>query len=513
MCSGPFREGSEGDHTRGTRPDRGSSGCSSILIEIVADKFQLYQSNLMGHTIDLGPNWIHGTVRNPILELANELKQTTLSPPEDAARSVYDELGDMVKAETAIKYSELVWGIIADAFKYSNEHHNSIPPEKSLLDFFESEVKDKGLDEASSKLVFQMAHIWGDFVGEPIEKQSLRFFWLEECIEGGKCLTSVGNSQYFPNTHVFQENLFLASTYKDVLNAIAKAALARTELHLSTKVTSITSILEHTSERAVVVTTASGTNLAFDEVIMTAPLGWLKHNMSCFTPALPLPIIKAIENISYGRLEKVYLSFPTAFWLAQNPAETSFFTQFLSPTYTNQNPEHWSIECVSLASLPEPCAHATLLFYVNGPCAQHVTSLVKGLEPTSKKYFSHLNDFFAPYYSRLPNYDPFSSDCKPAGILGTDWQNDQFAGWGSYTTFQTSQSNEIQLDKDIEALREGCPDMGLWFAGEHTAPFVALGTVTGAYWSGEAVAERIVEAYGMGGKLKEKEDQNGSLED
>ena len=55
--------------------------------------------------------------------------------------------------------------------------------------------------------------------------------------------------------------------------------------------------------------------------------------------------------------------------------------------------------------------------------------------------------------------------------------------------------------------------MGLWFAGEHTAPFVALGTVTGAYWSGEAVAGRIVEAYGMGGKEKEKKDQNGSLQD
>lgn len=142
----------------------------------------------MGHTIDLGPNWIHGTVRNPILELANELKQTTLSPPEDAARSVYDKNGDMVKAESAIQHSELVWGIIADAFKYSNEHHNSIPPQRSLLDFLKSEVKQKGLDEASSKLVIQMAHIWGDFVGEPIEKQSLRFFWLEECIEGGKLM-------------------------------------------------------------------------------------------------------------------------------------------------------------------------------------------------------------------------------------------------------------------------------------------------------------------------------------
>ena len=54
------------------------------------------------------------------------------------------------------------------------------------MDYFRSEVKGKKLDDASSKLVFQMARMWGDFVGEPIEKQSLRFFWLEECIEGGK---------------------------------------------------------------------------------------------------------------------------------------------------------------------------------------------------------------------------------------------------------------------------------------------------------------------------------------
>lgn len=30
---------------------------------------------------------------------------------------------------------------------------------------------------------------------------------------------------------------------------------------------------------------------------------------------------------------------------------------------------------------------------------------------------------------------------------------------------------------------------------EHTAPFVALGTTTGAYWSGEGVAGKILRAY------------------
>ena len=47
-------------------------------------------------------------------------------------------------------------------------------------------------------------------------------------------------------------------------------------------------------------------------------------------------------------------------------------------------------------------------------------------------------------------------------------------------------------------MREGVPARSIWLAGEHTAPFVALGTVTGAYWSGEGIARRIAEGYGLG---------------
>ena len=96
----------------------------------------------------------------------------------------------------------------------------------------------------------------------------------------------------------------------------------------------------------------------------------------------------------------------------------------------------------------------------------------------------------------------------PSGILATDWQNDELAGYGSYTNFQTSErvdvgDEEVQLDKDIEALRDGVPERGVWFAGEHTAPFVALGTVTGAWWSGEAVGRRVAAMYGLGGESLE----------
>ena len=309
------------------------------------------------------------------------------------------------------------------------------------------------------------------------------------------------------------ENLFMASTYKSILDLIAKGALAKAELRISAKVTSIKSNIPSGQAPSVTITTASGDTIKFDEVIVTCPLGWLKRNIPSFSPALPSRIATAIEHISYGRLEKVYITFPAAFWPSSSSTETAtaFFSQFLPPTYaSDQNPERWTTECVSLASLPGSCAHPTLLFYFHGPCAQHVTSLIQGLDPASKEYFSRLDAFFHPYYSRLPNYSASSADCDPAAIIATDWQNDEFAGFGSYTTFQASdpaRDGEVQLDKDIEALREGCPERGVWFAGEHTAPFVALGTVTGAYWSGEGVAKRVAEMYGFSGR---DESEHGS---
>ena len=60
----------------------------------------------------------------------------------------------------------------------------------------------------------------------------------------------------------------------------------------------------------------------------------------------------------------------------------------------------------------------------------------------------------------------------------TDWSSDEFSGFGSYSNFPT---HLAEGDIDIKVIREGLPDRSLWFAGEHVAPFMALGTVNGAY--------------------------------
>lgn len=235
--------------------------------------------------------------------------------------------------------------------------------------------------------------------------------------------------------------------------------------------------------------------------MVTAPLGYLKRNLSTFSPSLPDHLSKAISQTSYGRLEKVYVTFSTAYWSQSSLHEkgNAFFTHFLHPTYASkQNPKGWNMDCASLAELPGSTAQPTLLFYMHGECAEHIISLINGLEPDSPEYYNRLQPFFEPYYSRLPNYSALSKFCTPVGFLATNWQNDEYAGFGSYTNFQIShKDNAILLDENIKIMRNGAPERNIWLAGEHTAPFVALGTVTGAYLAGDSVAKRILSAYGI----------------
>jgi hypothetical protein len=151
---------------------------------------------------------------------------------------------------------------------------------------------------------------------------------------------------------------------------------------------------------------------------------------------------------------------------------------------------------LELGTLPGGCEHPTLLFYIFGDQSHALTTDLSRLPP-SKERHELLVNFFRPYFSRLPNYSDSDPDCTPTSSFATEWLNDDLAGNGSYSNFPTGLE---EGDKDIEVMREGLPGRGIWFAGEHTSPFVASGTVTGAYWSGEGVAKRIAEAYGMAKK-------------
>jgi monoamine oxidase len=281
--------------------------CADVLLQLGAkvtilegrDRVggRLCQSNALGHLVDLGPNWIHGTDNNPILDLA---KQTnTLTMNWDGRQSVFDHLGNAMAEKETAKNEEIVWGIIEQAMKYANEHSATISANESLHDFFMKQVQEMfPRDEGKRETILQMAEMWGAFVGSPIQTQSLKFFWLEECIDG--------------------ENLFVAGTYQKVLRKIAEPAL-KADLRFGHKVTKVVSSTEG-GDPKVTVELEGRRSEKFDEVVMTTPLGWLKKNMAAFEPELPSRLREGIESIGYGHLDKVcIMTKTTRIMLANNP--------------------------------------------------------------------------------------------------------------------------------------------------------------------------------------------------
>ncbi|OTA70390.1 FAD/NAD(P)-binding domain-containing protein [Hypoxylon sp. EC38] len=437
---------------------------------------RVHQSKLpSGHKVDAGPNWIHGTNDNPILDLAKETK--TIVGQWDEKSSVFDEAGKQIPLSDAITYSTIMWDIVGDAFAYSNKYSATISPDESLWDFFQKEVPKRIPDsetdfEKKRNIVYQLAEQWGAFVGSHILTQSLKFFWLEECIDG--------------------ENLFVADTYEKILQLVAKPAVEGARIKYETIVNKIQSTNDEGGMLRVI--TKGGEILEFDEVVLTAPLGWLKQHNDAFEPPLPSRLTKAIKSIGYGCLEKAYISFPRAFWASANPEEGTVqgFCQMLAPSYASDlNPRKWNQEFIELASLAPSAAQPTLLYYFYGDQSKFITGELAKLS-SKEKQDKFLIEWFRPYYSRLPHYDENSPDCQPTCCYATEWLNDELAGNGSYSNFQVGLE---EGDVDIEVMREGLPSRGLWLAGEHTAPFVALGTATGAYWSGESVGKRIAKAH------------------
>jgi len=212
------------------------------------------------------------------------------------------------------------------------------------------------------------------------------------------------------------------------------------------------------------------------------------------------------------RSGQVYITFPRAFWQEEQDERSDGglgsdalrpvtlkqredfpgYSNWIAPRYAEStNPHRWPQEAYNLAAFPEPHRHPTLLFYLYGEQSAYITDVVDAMSESERLEF--LQSFFHPYFSRLPHYNDTDPECQPKAILSTSWSKDELAGYGSYCNFQVGMTD---ARGDVETLRAGCPDRRLWFAGEHTAPFHEMGTATGAYLSGEAVAERVVDALG-----------------
>ncbi|MBD2189893.1 FAD-dependent oxidoreductase [Pseudanabaena sp. FACHB-723] len=192
-------------------------------------------------------------------------------------------------------------------------------------------------------------------------------------------------------------------------------------------------------------------------VIVTVPLGVLKHGSIKFSPELPEAKLEAIEKLGMGALNKLVLKFSQQFW----PSEPH------TMAYINGNITDRYVEFYNWQKYVQ---QPILVAIVSGSFSRSLSQV-----PESESTQNIMSDLQAMFGNDI---------LLPTATLLTQWHNDPFA-YGSYATF--SINGNIQ---DCDRLSEPVGER-LFFAGEATNGKY-LGTVHGALLSGEREANRIV---------------------
>ncbi|KAB8067744.1 hypothetical protein BDV29DRAFT_163048 [Aspergillus leporis] len=148
----------------------------------------------------------------------------------------------------------------------------------------------------------------------------------------------------------------MVSSHANILHELV-STLEHTGIITETKVFSI----ENTSTDDVLLRAEDNRTFRLGSVVETVQLGLLKGQCPTFYLPLTPQLCRAIDKASNSSLEKVFVTFPSAFWEespdqkkgAEDSSSASFtsFAHCLHPNYSKENQEHWDIELIAL-SLP-----------------------------------------------------------------------------------------------------------------------------------------------------------------
>ena len=226
------------------------------------------------------------------------------------------------------------------------------------------------------------------------------------------------------------------------------------------------------SQSGSLVTTDQGV-IECGQAVVTLPLGVLKQGKIKFNPKLPDEKVASIERIGMGVMNKVVLEFKDRFWpedascLGLLKKSTDDLTEFMPMTpYTGK---------------------AVIVGFTRGRHAKSIETMSN--EDVIQAALSDLRSMFG---SRVPQ--------NIAGSVVTRWHSDEFSR-GSYSCISpgSSFSDYKMLARPI--------DNRIFFAGEATHAKY-LGTVHGAYLSGERAANEIMQSMGSGNNTTETSDSN-----
>lgn len=161
---------------------------------------------------------------------------------------------------------------------------------------------------------------------------------------------------------------YLRGGFKSVLVPIS-ASVAKESIKLGKEVCSIKWSNTSPEEGRVHVKTKDGATYDADYVIMTVSLGVLKNrHKALFCPALPADKVEAIEDVGFGDINKVFLSYDKPFWVAgEGTIRVCWNWDEIQSTCT------WIRSVGLIEEVPDN--PKTLTFTIGGPAARCVEEL------------------------------------------------------------------------------------------------------------------------------------------
>lgn len=454
---------------------------------------RIHTGKIGENTVEFGAGWIHGTIDNPIFDLACDLKflcksdldkkwvnEDSREKPQIATSPLKQCIDDQLLTEVWDVFDNLI-SETEDISKMRNFIEGITDAKMSVGDYLHQGFQSY-LDSCTSET--------------PATKKLKRnlFSFLEE----RECSNTGCNSLYDLNLEEFGEYVYLNGSgscplpcgYDRIAKALA-AGLTSGSVYFEHEVTQINWMASSESDAPqssypVKIVCGNGKTFNADHVIVTVSLGILKEKHSeLFCPSLPTDKITAIQNLGFGYVGKIFLEFEKPFW----------------PSEEYNLPLIWEDKenCKNEAEMGNcPWVHRLYSLYTTRPGSNVLLAWFQGneslyIERTSPKEVGEQCVAAIKKCTTLKSLPPI------VNVDRTQWGLNPWTR-GSYSFLSKASSGS---DFDILALPLPCESVGskevpalqLLFAGEATHRQF-YGTVHGAYMTGVREAARLLKHLG-----------------
>ena len=357
-----------------------------------------------GVGVDVGASFIHGTVGNPLVELAARYGSSTFDA--DAESEYFFDRKGKFFPRRRVAQAQKEFSRIFDRLLAVQEDLDNDRSVQSVATVLSKAVAAKK-PEIASLLNFLLKSNLGIEFGADLKELSLLYLDEDEEFAG--------------------PDLLLPQGYITLINGLAQGLDVRTN-------TSVRSI-SHT-DSGVSVETSAGSFQA-ERVIVCLPLGILKRGEITFSPELSTQKLGAIGRISMGVLDKFFLKFPNSFW--QTQSDRVGYLGNVGARFGLEPAEYYTLD--GMLDVP-------IIFGFSAGAAARAQERLDDATMVARI----MATFRKVYGSSVPD---------PDQILRTSWATDPFA-FGSYSFLSVGASGD-----DYDLLAAPTSDR-LLFAGEAT---------------------------------------------